>query len=45
MADKKIVLKDVEVSWAKLQEPANKYMSEEMEYTVAIKMNDQLERL
>lgn len=45
MADKKIVLKDVEVCWAKLQEPANKYMSEEMEYTVAIKMNDQLERL
>lgn len=46
MADKKIVLKDVEVCWAKLQEPALKYMSEtETEFTVAIKMNDQLERL
>ena len=43
--DKKMVLKDVEVSWAKVQEPATKYMSEELEYTVAIKMNDQLERL
>ena len=46
MADKKIVLKDVEVCWAKLQEPALKYMSDtETEFTVAIKMNDQLERL
>jgi len=43
--DKKIVLKDVEVCWAKLQEPAAKYMSEDLAYTVAIKMNDQLENL
>lgn len=43
--DKKIVLKDVEVCWAKIQEPANKYMSDELEYTVAVKMNDQLDRL
>jgi len=43
--DKKIVLKDVEVCWAKVQEPANKYMSDELEYTVAVKMNDQLDRL
>lgn len=43
--DKKIVLKDVEVSWAKLQDPAPKYMSEELEYTVAIKMNEQLDDL
>tara|TARA_B110000908_G_scaffold69520_1_gene83853 strand:- start:1540 stop:2070 length:531 start_codon:yes stop_codon:yes gene_type:complete len=45
MADKKIVLMNVEVCWAKLQEPDNKYMSEEMEYSVAIKMNDQLASL
>ena len=43
--DKKIVLKDVEVCWAKLQEPDTKYMSEDLAYTVAIKMNDQLENL
>ena len=43
--DKKIVLKNVEVSWAKLQEPAPKYMSEDLEYTVALKMNDQLDDL
>ena len=43
--DKKIVIKDTEVCWAKLQEPAPKYMSEDLEYTVAIKMNDQLEKL
>ena len=43
--DKKIVLKDVEVCWAKLQEPDTKYMSEDLAYTVAIKMNDQLEKL
>ena len=45
MADKKIVINDVEVSWAKLQEPANKYMSDELEYSVSLKMNDQLEKL
>lgn len=45
MADKKIVIKDVEVSWAKLQEPDNKYMSEDLEYSVSLKMNDQLEKL
>ena len=45
MADKKIVLKDVEVCWAKLQDPDNKYMSDEMEYSVAIKMNDQIANL
>ena len=46
MADKKIVIKDVEVSWAKLQEPANMYKSEtEMEYSVSLKMNDQLEKI
>ena len=45
MADKKIVLKDVEVCWAKLQEPATKWKSDELEYTVALKMTDQLERL
>ena len=45
MADKKIVLKNVEVSWAKLQEPAPKYMSEELEFTVALKMTDQMEAL
>ena len=43
MADKKIVLKDVEVNWAKLQEAAPKYLSEDLEFTVALKMNDQLE--
>jgi hypothetical protein len=43
--DKKIVLKDVEVCWAKLQEPDTKYMSEDLAYSVAIKMNDQLENL
>tara|TARA_R110000744_G_scaffold34717_3_gene80712 strand:- start:2449 stop:3024 length:576 start_codon:yes stop_codon:yes gene_type:complete len=44
--DKKIVLKDVEVSWAKLQEPVAKYQSEtQLEYTVAVKMNEQLERI
>lgn len=43
--DKKLVLKDVEVCWAKLQEPDTKYMSEDLAYTVAIKMNDQLEKL
>ena len=43
--DKKLVLKDVEVCWAKLQEPDTKYMSEDLAYTVAIKMNDQLENL
>lgn len=43
--DKKIVLKDVEVCWAKLQEPGTKYMSEELAYSVAIKMNDQLDKL
>ena len=31
MADKKIVLKNVEVNWAKLQEAAPKYMSEELD--------------
>ena len=46
MADKKIVLKDVEVSWAKLQEPATMYKSEtDMEYSVSLKMNEQLEKL
>ena len=45
MADKKIVLKNVEVSWAKLQEPAPKYMSEETEFTLAIRMTDQMEAL
>lgn len=45
MADKKIVINNVEVSWAKLQEAAPKYLSEELEFTVAIKMNDQLENL
>jgi hypothetical protein len=45
MADKKIVIKDVEVSWAKLQEPDTKYMSEEMEFSVTLKMTDQLEKL
>lgn len=45
MADKKIVIKDVEVSWAKLQEAAPKYLSEDLEFTVALKMNDQLEAL
>jgi hypothetical protein len=45
MADKKIVLKDVEVSWAKLQEAAPKYMSEDLEFTVAIKMTDQMEAM
>lgn len=45
MADKKFVIKDVEVSWAKLQEPDNKYMSEDLEYSVSLKMNDQLEKL
>ena len=45
MADKKLVLNNVEVSWAKLQEPATKYKSEELEYSVAIKMNEQLTAL
>ena len=36
MADKKIVLKNVEVSWAKLQEAAPKYMSEETEFTMVL---------
>lgn len=45
MADKKIVIKDVEVSWAKLQKPDTKYMSEEMEFSVTLKMTDQLEKL
>lgn len=44
-SEKKIVLKDVEVCWAKLQESANKYMSDDTEFSVAIKMTDQLERL
>ena len=43
--DKKIVLKNVEVSWAKVQEPETKYMSDEMEYSVSVKMNDQLTKL
>lgn len=45
MADKKIVLNNVEVSWAKLQDSAPKYLSEDLEFTVALKMNDQLEDL
>jgi len=45
MADKKIVLNNVEVCWAKLQEPDTKYLSEELEYSVAIKMTDQLTAL
>lgn len=45
MADKKIVIKNVEVSWAKLQEAAPKYLSEDLEFTVAIKMTDQLDDL
>lgn len=42
MADKKLVLKNVEVSWAKLLEAAPKYMSEELEFSVAVKANDQI---
>tara|TARA_R110001632_G_scaffold28831_1_gene76753 strand:- start:1270 stop:1806 length:537 start_codon:yes stop_codon:yes gene_type:complete len=45
MADKKLVLNNVEVSWAKLQEPATKWKSDELEYSVAIKLNDQLTAL
>lgn len=46
MADKKIVLKNVEVSWAKLLEPALKYKSEtDYEFSVSVKANDQLRDL
>lgn len=46
MADKKIVLKNVEVSWAKLLEPALKYKSEtDYEFSVAVKANDQIRDL
>ena len=46
MADKKIVLKNVEVSWAKLLEAGLKYKSEtEYEFSVAVKANDQLRDL
>ena len=45
MADKKIVLNNVEVSWAKLQDSAPKYQSEAREFTVAIKMTPQIDAL
>jgi len=45
MADKKITLDPVEVSWASLQEPKPKYQSEDLEYTIAIKVTDQLRDL
>jgi|TARA_R110000744_G_scaffold124299_2_gene229797 hypothetical protein len=42
MADKKLVLNNVEVCWAKLQEPDNKWKSEELEYSLCVKVTPQL---
>jgi len=45
MADKKIVLKNVEVNWAKLFDAAPKWQSTELEYSIDVKVNDQLAKL
>tara|TARA_R110002074_G_scaffold386088_1_gene567690 strand:- start:1640 stop:2173 length:534 start_codon:yes stop_codon:yes gene_type:complete len=45
MADKKIVLKNVEVSWAKLHEPTTKWKSTDLHYSVDVKVNEQIENL
>ena len=45
MADKKIVLKNVEVSWAKLHEPTTKWNSKDLEYSVDVKVNEQIANL
>jgi hypothetical protein len=45
MADKKIVLKNVEVSWAKVHEPTTKWKSTDLHYSVDVKVNEQIENL
>lgn len=42
MADKKLVLKNVEVSWVKLDKPAPKFKSDDLEYSICVKVDEQI---